>query len=138
MKTRTIFFVGWLTVSGLGRYYGEIFAAVGSDMTQMVSGGGVTVKATYVNPKSTDESHFEVVLDTHSVNLNAYDLKSIAVLRDDTGKTYLATGVESKGSGHHREATLSFPKVAPESERLELVIRDVGGVRERSFRWDVH
>lgn len=138
MRARTIFFVGWLTVSGLAGYYGEIFAAVESDLTQTVSGGGVTVKATYVNPKSTDEPRFVVVVDTHSVNLDAYDLKSIAVLRDDTGKTYLATGVESKGGGHHREATLSFPKVSPESKRLELVIKDVGGVRERSFRWDVH
>ena len=39
----------------------------------------------------------------HSVNLDAYDLKSIAVLRDDTGKAYASTSVENKGSGHHRE-----------------------------------
>ena len=113
------------------------YGATESEMTQTVSGGRVTVKATYVNPKSNDNPRFQVVLDTHSVNLDAYDLKSIAVLRDDAGKTYSATGVETKGGGHHREATLTFPKVSPESKRLELVINDVAGVKERAFRWDI-
>jgi hypothetical protein len=137
MKARTLLFVGWLIVGGLGGYYTEILAVAESAMTQTVSGGGVTVKATYVNPKSNDDPRFQVVLETHSVNLDAYDLKSITVLRDDAGKTHLATGVETKGSGHHREATLTFPKVSPESKRLELVIKEVGGVKERTFRWDL-
>jgi hypothetical protein len=76
------------------------------------------------------------VLDTHSVVLDGYDLTAVTVLRDDTGKNYVPTGAENKGSGHHREATLSFPKISPDAKRLEIVMKDVAGVKERIFRWD--
>ena len=118
---------------------GETFsaAATAGGVTQTVSGGGVTAKVTYLNPRGSDDPRFQVVLDTHSVALDDYDLKTITVLRDDTGKTYLPSGEENKGSGHHREVTLIFPKVAPEAKRLELVIRDVAGVKERIFGWNL-
>jgi hypothetical protein len=78
-----------------------------------------------------------VALDTHSVNLDSYDLKTISLLRDDAGNSYSSTTVENKGSGHHRETTVSFAKVASGSKRIELVIKDVAGVKERIFRWDL-
>jgi hypothetical protein len=93
------------------------------------------VKATYLNPQGADESRFSVGLDTHSVNLDAYDLKTIVVLRDDTGKIYQPTRVENTGSGHHRETTIAFPK--PGGKKLELVVRDLAGVKERTFRWEL-
>jgi len=113
------------------------FPAESSGAVQSVAGGGVTAKVTFLNPKSGDEPRFQIVLDTHSVNLDAYDLKSLASLRDDAGKAYASTGMENKGSGHHRESTVSFAKVSPEAKRLELVIKDVAGVKERVFRWNV-
>ena len=116
---------------------GESFGAAGPDATQTVSGGGVTAKVTYLNPKSNDEPRFQAVLDTHSVNLDAYDFKRITVLGDGTGKTYPPTKVENKGGGHHRQVTLTFPKVSPEAKRLEIVIKDVAGVKERTFRWNL-
>ena len=69
--------------------------------------------------------------------MDSYDLKSITVLRDDNGKEYLPTAAENKGAGHHRQVTLTFPKMSPEAKRVELVIRDVAGVKERNFRWNV-
>ncbi|MEX0803296.1 MAG: hypothetical protein WD688_08275 [Candidatus Binatia bacterium] len=137
MKGRTLVFLGCLLFSGMGGY-SEIVEAADSEMTKTISGGGVTAKVTYLNPKdNNDEPRFQIVLDTHSANLDAYDLKTITALRDDTGKTYLATGIENKGSGHHREATLTFPKVSPESKRFEVIIKDVAGVKERAFRWNL-
>jgi len=115
----------------------ESFGAGASDLTQSVSGGSVTVKVTYLNPKSKDAPRFSAVLDTHSVDLDSYELKSLTVLRDDTGKIYPPTAVENKGSGHHREIVLTFPKMSPESKRMNLVIKDVAGVKERTFRWDL-
>lgn len=135
MKVRTLLFLGCVMLSGVGGY-SESFGAE-SNATQTISGGGVTAKVTYLNPKSSDGPRFEVVLDTHSVNLDSYDLKSIAFLRDDSGKSYAATAAETKGTGHHREATLTFPTVSPESKRVEVVIKDVAGVKERVFRWDL-
>jgi hypothetical protein len=115
----------------------DVIDATASDATQTVAGGGVTVKVTYLNPKSSDGARFQVALDTHSVNLDSYDLKTISVLRDDAGNTYSPTAVENKGSGHHRETTVSFAKVASGTKRVKLVIRDVAGVKERNFRWDL-
>ena len=78
-----------------------------------------------------------MVLDAHSVNLDGYELKTLSLVRDEMGKEYQPTGVENKGSGHHRETVLSFPKGSPEAKRLELVIKDIAGVKERTFRWDL-
>jgi hypothetical protein len=135
MKALAILLAG-LVLSGLLEN-GESFGAAGSNKTQTVSGGGVAAKVTYLNPKSNDDPRFQVVLDTHSVALDGYDLKAISLLRDDTGNTYLPNAVENKGSGHHREVILTFPKVSPEAKRLEIVIKDVAGVKERTFRWNL-
>lgn len=129
-------FLGWLFLFGL-LGHGQSFGAAVSHTTRTVSGGGVTVTVTYLDPKTSNDLRFQVVLDTHSVNLDGYDLKAITVLRDDTGKSYLPTEVENKGSGHHREVTVIFPKVSSEANRLEIVIKDIAGMKERTFNWDV-
>jgi hypothetical protein len=95
----------------------------------------VTVKATYL-AQTAHESRFSVMLDTHSVNLDMYDLTALSVLRDDTGLTMQPTGAENKGSGHHREVILTFPRPSMDRKWLELVVKDVAGVKERVFRWD--
>ena len=106
-------------------------------LTRTHAGGGVTAKATYLNPGGTEDTRFEISLDTHSVDLDSYDLKALSSLRDDAGKAYQPTRVENKGSGHHRQLVLVFPKPAPGNRRLELVIKDIAGVKERSFVWDL-
>jgi hypothetical protein len=115
----------------------ESFGTAASHTTRTDSGGGVTVKATFLDFKTRGELHFQVVLDTHSVNLDGYDLKSLSSLRDDIGNTYFPTAVENKGSGHHRQSTVIFSKVAPNSKRVELLIKGIAGVKERLFRWDL-
>jgi hypothetical protein len=112
-------------------------AAVPSGITRTDAGGGVTVKVTYLNPQETADARFDIALDTHSVNLDAYDLKALSHLRDEVGKDYQPTHVENKGSGHHRQITLVFPKPSAEAKKLELVIKDMAGVKERVFRWDL-
>jgi hypothetical protein len=119
MKALAIVFAG-LVSSGLLEN-GESFGAAANDATQTVSGGGVTAKVTYLNPKSSDEPRFQVVLDTHSVALDSYDLKAISLLRDDTGKTYLPNAVENKGSGHHREVILTFRRCPRKLSVLRLL-----------------
>lgn len=135
MKACTLLFVGVILTGTIGR--AESFGASAAATTQTVSGGGVTAKVTYLNPKRSEEPIFQVVLDTHSVNLDAYDLKTLTVLRDDTGKENLPKEAENKGSGHHREVSLVFPPVTPEATRLEMIIKDIAGVKERTFRWDL-
>ena len=132
MRATTLFILGFFVSVLFGN--GESLSAV-SDKTQTVSGGGVTVKVTYLE-QTDHEARFSVVLDTHSVNLDAYDLNVLSVLRDDTGLTMKPTGAENKGSGHHREIILTFPRLSLNRKWLELVIKDIAGVKERTFRWD--
>ena len=126
-----------MTTIALGLVFmsGETFGAAASTPTQTVAGGGVTAEVTFLNPKSADDQRFQVVLDTHSVNLDAYDFKNIAVMRDDAGKSYVPIAAEDKGSGHHREAIVSFPEISPETKRIELIIKNVAGIKERTFVW---
>ena len=111
--------------------------AAAQALTRTHSGAGVTAKVTYLNPQGTEDTRFEISLDTHSVDLDSYDLKALSSLRDDAGKVYQPTKVENKGSGHHRQLVLVFPKPAPGNKRLDLVVKDVAGVKERSFVWDL-
>jgi hypothetical protein len=83
------------------------------------------------------ETRFEVVLDTHTANLEGYDLKQLAMLRDETGKTYEPVRIENKGSDHHREVIASFPKLASGATQFELVVKGIAGIKERTFRWDL-
>ena len=110
--------------------------ATSSRAVQTDSGGGVTVKVTLLDSTGNGDLRFQVVLDTHSVNLDRYDLKKLAVLRDDAGKDHLPKTVEGKGSGHHRQSTLVFAKMANSTKRVELVIKEIAGVKERIFRWE--
>ena len=113
----------------------ETFGAAAPGTSRSVAGGGVTVKVTYLE-QTHHESRFSVVLDTHSVNLDVYDLKSLSLMRDDTGLAMQPTGAENKGSGHHREIILTFPRPSMDRKWLELVIKDIAGVKTRTFRWD--
>jgi hypothetical protein len=135
MKALRLFLTGFLLAGFAGS--GKSFAAGTADATQTVSGGGVTVAVTYVNPSNNESPRFQVALNTHSVALDSYDFKNLALLRDGTGKTYSPTKVENKGGGHHRQVTLIFPKISSDAKRLEIVIKEVAGVKERTFRWNV-
>ena len=102
--------------------------------------GAVTVKVTPLNLNNASATlDFAVVLDTHSVDLSM-DLTQLAVLRADTGVMVNAS-VWPVGSGHHYEATLSFPAKTAEgtsvldgATTLTLIIKDVDAP-ERTFEW---
>jgi hypothetical protein len=104
-------------------------------------GGGVTVKVS--RQDAADAIAFKVVLDTHSVNLDTYDLVQLAVLRTPSGEEIAPLAWDAPAGGHHREGALSFPAVAadgsplvqPDGGQLVLVIRDIAGVAERTFSW---
>ncbi len=114
---------------------GWMYAAAGTDLSRTVSGAGVTVKVTYL-AHASDDLRFSVAMDTHSVNLDGYDLKGLSFVRDDTGAVMQAVEVKNKGGGHHCEVILVFPRALGDWKWLEVVIKDVAGVKERTFRWD--
>ncbi len=111
--------------------------------TRTSDGGQVTITASWSGDGS--DLGFSIVMDTHAVNLDAYDLAQLAVLRTGGGMEIRPSSWDAPLGGHHREGTLWFPSfgddgtpsVASDSRRVELVIRDVAGVPERVLRWEV-
>jgi len=111
---------------------------VASGATKSNSGGSVTVEAKWsiVEAKGLV---FDIVMDTHSVDLDGYDLKALAVLKDGSGNEYRPTAWDSAAGGHHRTGKLAFalPDSLKQGEAkpVTLVVRKVAGVAERVFEW---
>ena len=111
--------------------------------TQSVEGGSVTVKVTplTLTDKTATTLNFEVVLETHSVELT-YDLAQLAVLRDNLGNEYQpTTWSPDKSSGHHVDGLLSFADRATILQTgvtsLELDVTGIAGIASRLFQWTV-
>jgi len=59
------------------------------------------------------------------------------VLRGADGVELAPSAVEqAEGSGHHKQAVLVFPPTA-QAGAVQIIVKNVGGVAERSFVWDV-
>ena len=98
--------------------------------------GGITLQVTWNG--ELESPSFDVVMDTHSVDLDAYDLGQLAVLRTDAEDELEPVGWDAPEGGHHRTGILRFARLDAGAGYIELVIRDVSGVPERRFRWQVN
>ena len=100
--------------------------------------GPVTVAVTLIGPPASgDPVKAKVVLDTHSVSLDGIAFEKTVSIRAPEGADIAPTAVEqATGSGHHREAVLVFPPVSGPGP-VRIVVRNVGGVAERNFSWEL-
>jgi hypothetical protein len=106
-------------------------------LTRQDRQGPVTVVVTLLAPASGAPLKAKVVLDTHSVSLDAVSFEQAVALRTADGADVGPTAVEqTSGSGHHREAVLVFPPL-PAGGSVRLVVKNVGGVPERTFSWEL-
>ncbi|KKT72632.1 MAG: hypothetical protein UW69_C0086G0008 [Microgenomates group bacterium GW2011_GWA2_44_7] len=82
---------------------------------------------------------FEILLNTHSVDLSTFDIKTSAELVDlNTGTAVKPTQwLEESGSTHHRDGQLIFPRFKGKVRNLKLVIRNLGGMATRQFKWEL-
>ncbi len=80
-------------------------------------------------------------MNTHSVDLDQYDLGELAVLRDDAGNEYHPISWDSPPGGHHRRGALTFPLPDSlsqgEARYLEIVIQDIAGIEQRVLKWEL-
>jgi hypothetical protein len=112
--------------------------------------GGVTIQVTWVTPELLASPEMERVggldlsrslafyvrLDTDSADLSKCDLGRISVLHDPSGGEYQPqVWLPLNVAGDHREGLLVFRKVEMVGDGVELEIRGVGGVAQRSYRW---
>ena len=120
-------------------------AGIISQLPQINSEGLVTVK---VSPRDFSQSatswDFEILLDTHSQNLEDPGLTNNSVLLDDKGNQLSpiywedipADEVEPPQE-HHRQGVLKFKPISPRPKSIELRINRVGDVSGRSFKWEL-
>lgn len=109
--------------------------------------GGVEIEVIFVTPaylasggadarRYEPDTHtvFLVAMNTHTVDLAGYDMVTVSALRAGGRVHAPLRWVSTSDNSHHRSGALIFPKVAG-GQDLELVIRTVAGVPERTFRW---
>lgn len=103
---------------------------------QTNNNGSVTVSVAPYQSINTGIWEFEIVLNTHSVELD-YDLTKTAILIAN-GKEYqpIAYNGDSPG-GHHRKGILKFPPILPQPQSIILKLLQIGGVEERNFVWQL-
>ncbi len=96
----------------------------------------VTVVVTPIDILSqSKEWKFNILMDTHSVELD-HDLLKSVFLVDNKGKEYKPVVWEGPVGGHHREGVLKFNQITPIPESVELKISGIGDV-DRSFVWEL-
>lgn len=105
--------------------------------TQTVEGGSVSVAVTPTSLKAGAPGEFEIAMNTHSVDLST-DLLKVVVLRDDAGTEYAPIKWDGPaGGGHHRSGKIEFPALAASVKSVTLIVKDIAGVSERDYKWDV-
>jgi hypothetical protein len=118
-------------------------SAGSSAATRTSDGGQVPIAVTWKGPAAGPV--FTIAMNTHAVDLDRYDLRQLAVLRTDKGLDVQPISWDAPKGGHHRQGTLMFPAktadgsplIGSSTRSLELVIRDVAGVPERTFLWNL-
>jgi len=96
----------------------------------------VTVTVTPIQlSRNSDEWKFNVVMDTHSVELDQ-NMINIVVLIDDQGTRYSPLNWEGSSGGHHREGVLTFQGIVTSTKFIELKISGIGDVT-RDFTWQL-
>lgn len=118
------------------------FAASKKELRRVDEKGSVEVVVVYLNPLGGIEDNqqsFELTLDTHSDDLSKYKLADLSTLKVENGVEIEASELKNQGGGgHHISGTIIFEvSELGDAKYLELIVKNVGGVEERIFRWDL-
>ena len=112
-----------------------------NELVQTSSGGGVTINVEWRGLKD-GSLVFGVVMDTHSGSIDQYDLRVLGILRDSSGKEYRPSSPDIPPGGHHRSGLLTFPisdlSNLGTAKYFDLILRDIAGVAERDFKWQLN
>ncbi len=119
---------------------GASFNGPTNGLVQSNTGGSVTIDVEWIEERD-GLLIFDVSMNTHSVDLDQYDLGGLAVLSDDMGNEYHPVSWDSAPGGHHRRGTLTFP--IPDSlsqgkaKYIEIMVRNVADIEERVLKWEL-
>ena len=97
----------------------------------------VKVKVEPLKIRTGDPVKFEVTFDTHSVDLS-FDPVAISTLELDNNLVMSPEEWDGAGpGGHHRSGVLVFKSIPRETKLLKLTLRNIAGVPERTFVWNL-
>jgi YHS domain-containing protein len=97
----------------------------------------VKVKVAPRKIKLGEPVKFKITFDTHSVDLS-FDPAAITSLELDNSFVLRPEEWDGAGpGGHHRSGILVFKKIPKETKTLKLTLRNVAGVPERIFVWNL-
>jgi len=108
--------------------------------------GEVSVEIQFGGRSGKGEIAFQVKMDAHSIVLSRHPLENLSTLANDQGAKVRASKWEIAGSTDHRvSGTIYFPAqdangnpmLAPGVTKISLAIRDLGGIPERGFYWNL-
>jgi hypothetical protein len=87
--------------------------------------------------KSAGAWRFAVQFNTHVTPISQ-DMVAVASLTDEKGAEERPSAWEGDPpGGHHRRGVIVFQPINPVPSTLTLHIREVGGVADRTFTWDL-
>ncbi len=109
--------------------------------------GSVSVGVAFLNPVEEDPDYFnfEVALNTHSVDLDEYDLSEMTTLHveDQLQITEGIQWTDVQGGGHHVSGIIKVPKSWEEGnlnykdvKEIQLIIENLDGIDSRIFLWE--
>lgn len=101
------------------------------------SGGGLSIEVNPVDFSFEGPMQFEISLNTHQGDLD-FDIVQQSFLMDNKSNKYFPVKWHGGKGGHHISGILIFPAAAKDIENITLVIRDVYGVKERIFEWNLY
>lgn len=103
--------------------------------TQENKEGNVTVSVSPELLEVGQPVRFKIVFDTHSVDLT-FDVNKVIILQDDAGNVYTNPSWEgSPAEGHHRTGSITFSQPLRATTNVELIIKEVAGIKVRKMRW---
>lgn len=109
-------------------------AVIGSEKIDDQGDVVVTVRPLAMSPDGGPR--FDIILDTHTIELDTDLMVNTRLLADDREYQPLAWDGDPPG-GHHRQGTLTFPPLAKIPDTVTLQIKNVGAVDARIFSWTV-
>ncbi len=114
------------------------FSLFGSSLERVNKEGAVKVSAIYLKPEKLPGKGiaFNLSFNTHSVDLDVYDIKKVTFIQIDKKDPQPAISWVPSGSGHHLGGVISFAQEVPSgNHELLLIIKEIDGVQERIFKW---
>lgn len=127
-----LLFLGWTFYSGRNSNTEETRPA---NTTRAYESKRGEMGAVDIEVKPLSASKYEVILNTHSVNLD-FDIRSIVKLSDNNGNEYTAVSWSGDRGGHHLNGVIQFSTIDPNAKNVKLEISEIEN-EVLNFEWEL-